>query len=224
MMKKENELFQKSWHDHVEKLIKTSAKKVYAVDAKHKQIVEGACKVFFEKGFHPTSMREIAKSVGMSLGQIYHYISTKDDVLFLIHRHMQISWYNRITVAKIVKCDDPVKKLELAVKESLLYLSENKKLIQFIYTESKYLNEKHLEVVLEMDSKNVSGYWCTLIDDAFAQQGIETNATLSGNLVSYIMVFQSLRGWNLKNYTNEEVIEFVADFIFKGLGLTRPSA
>lgn len=222
MMKKENELFQKSWHDHVEKLIKTTAKKVYAVDAKHKQIVEGACKVFFEKGFHPTSMREIAKSVGMSLGQIYHYISTKDDVLFLIHRHMQISWYNRITVTKIVECEDPVKKLDLALKESLQYLSENKKLIQFIYTESKYLNEKHLKVVLEMDSKNVSGYWCGLIEDAFEQQRIKTDATLSGNLVSYIMVFQSLRGWNLKNNTNEEVIEFVADFIFKGLGLSRP--
>ena len=124
-MSQSNESFQKRWENHVEKLIKISAKKIGAVEAKHQQIVEGACKVFFQKGFHPTSMREIAESVGMSLGQMYHYISSKDDVLFLIHKHMQTAWYQSLTNARIEEIEDPSKKLEQAFRETLAFLVEH---------------------------------------------------------------------------------------------------
>jgi AcrR family transcriptional regulator len=221
-MTKSNESFQKHWENHVEKLIKISAKKINAVEAKHQQIVEGACKVFFQKGFHPTSMREIAESVGMSMGQMYHYISSKDDVLFLIHKHMQTLWYQQLTDARIEKTEDPSKKLELALRESLSFLVENKDLIQFIYSESKYLCKEHLRVVLEMDNQNVVGYWRKNIQKALEQQGVAKDVELAGNLVAYIIVFLSLRGWNLRNRSADESEEFIIDFVFEGLGLKRP--
>ena len=93
----------------------------YAVDAKHQHIVEAACKVFFKKGYHPASMREIAKAADMSLGQIYHYISSKDDVLFLIHKHMQTEWYRTLDDARISGYEDPVTRLETALRTSLVF-------------------------------------------------------------------------------------------------------
>ena len=222
-MSQSNKSFQKRWENHVEKLIKISAKKIDAVEAKHRQIVEGACKVFFQKGFHPTSMREIAESVGMSMGQMYHYISSKDDVLFLIHKHMQTLWHQQLTDARIDEIEDPSKKLEFALRESIGFLVENKDLIQFIYSESKYLCKEHLQVVLEMDSQNVVGYWRKNIQNALVQQGVARDAELAGNLVAYLIVFLSLRGWNLKNRSVEESKEFIIDFVFEGFGLKRPS-
>ena len=223
IMSRKSKSFLKCWEGHVEKLIKVPAKKLDAVDGKHRQIVEGALKIFFKKGFHPTSMREIAESAGMSMGQMYHYISSKDDVLFLIHKHMQTSFYQHLTDARIEESDDPSKKLEFALRESLVFLVENKDLIQFIYTESKYLNKEHLRVVLEMDSRNVVGYWRELVKDALEHQGVETNADVAANLITYINVFLPLRGWNLKSRPVKDSIEFLVDFVFKGLGLSRPS-
>ena len=221
-MSKRSELFLKCWEGHVEELIKVSAKKSNAIEAKHRQIVEGACRVFFKKGFHPTSMREIAGAAGMSMGQLYHYISSKDDVLFLIHKHMQTAWYQSLTDARIEDIEDPSKKLEQAFRETLAFLVENKDLIQFIYTESKYLIKEHLRVVLEMDNRNVVEYWRELIKDALEQQGVKTDVDLAANLVTYINVFLSLRGWNLKSRPMKDLIEFLVDFVFKGLGLSRP--
>jgi AcrR family transcriptional regulator len=222
-MDQSNESFQKRWENHIEKLIKISAKKIGAVEAKHQQIVEGACKVFFRKGFHPTSMREIADSADMSLGQMYHYISSKDDVLFLIHKHMQTLWYQRLMDTNIEESADPSRKLELTLRESLSFLAEHKDLIQFIYSESKYLCKEHLRVVLEMDSQNVAGYWRKNVQNALLQQGVAKDVELGGNLVAFIMVFLSLRGWNLKSRSVDESIEFIIDFIFDGLSLKRPS-
>jgi hypothetical protein len=42
--------FEKSWDGHIFELIKINAKKISAIDKKHRQIVDGACKVFLEKG------------------------------------------------------------------------------------------------------------------------------------------------------------------------------
>ena len=79
-----------------EELRISSSKNLPLIEKKHHQIVEGACRVFFEKGYHPTTIRMIAKACGMSMGQLYHYIHSKDDVLYLVHKHMQKVWYDYI--------------------------------------------------------------------------------------------------------------------------------
>ena len=47
-------------------------------------MIQGAVKLFKEKGFHRTTTREIAKEAGFSIGTLYEYIRTKEDVLFLV--------------------------------------------------------------------------------------------------------------------------------------------
>ena len=64
------------------------------IEKRHQQIVDGACKIFFTKGYHPTTTRDIANACGMSIGQLYHYISSKDDVLYLVHKYTQQVWYD----------------------------------------------------------------------------------------------------------------------------------
>ena len=220
MTTSKEESFLRRWEGHIEELIHVSAKKPQAVEAKHEKIVEGACRVFFKKGFHPASMREIAEAADMSMGQMYHYISSKDDVLFLIHKHMQTSWYRRLMDARIEETKDPTKKMVLALNASIDFLIEHKDLIQFIYSESKYLSKEHLRVVLEMDDKNVVEYWRGIVKDALEQQGLVADVDSAANLISYLLVFFPLRGWNMKSRPLREVKEFVKDFTFKGLGLS----
>jgi AcrR family transcriptional regulator len=216
------ESFLKRWEGHVDALIKVAAKKHHAVEAKHRQIVEGACQVFFRKGFHPTSTREIAQAAGMSMGQLYHYISSKDDVLFLMHKHMQTKFYQHQMDSRIEEAGSASERLALAIRAAVDFLVENKDLIQFIYSESKYLTKAHLRVVLEMDDKNVVEYWRELVKDALREQGVETDVEIAANLIAYIHVFVPLRGWNLKSRPVKEVTTFLVDFMFKGLGLSRP--
>ena len=215
------ESFLERWEGHVEELVNVSAKKGHAIEAKHRQIVDGACSVFFQKGYHPTSIREIAQAAGMSLGQLYHYISSKDDVLFLIHKHMQTSWYRQLTDSRIENVKDPLERLALAVRTTFDFLVKNKDLIQFIYSESKYLNKEHLQVVLEMDDKNVVEFWREILRDCFKDRKPAPDIDLAANFIAYILVFYALRGWNLKSRPVKEVAEFVLDFIYKGLGLSR---
>ena len=50
------------------------------------RLLTAAARVFAQKGYHPTSMRELSRETGMSLAGIYHYVSGKDELLYLIQR------------------------------------------------------------------------------------------------------------------------------------------
>lgn len=47
-------------------------------------VVDAAAKVFQEKGFAAASLEDIAVEVGMRKGSLYHYINSKEDLLFAV--------------------------------------------------------------------------------------------------------------------------------------------
>ncbi len=50
--------------------------------ARRTQILDAAAKVFATKGFHPTTIRDIAKEAGIAEGTIYNYFENKTALLF----------------------------------------------------------------------------------------------------------------------------------------------
>jgi AcrR family transcriptional regulator len=189
------------------------------IEKRQQQIVDGACKIFFEKGYHPTTTREIAKACGMSIGQLYHYISSKDDVLYLVHKHMQKVWYDYLKKADMKQIDDPVKKLTKALHHSLEFMIENKKLVQFVYSESKYLEKKYLRIVLEMDYNNVVGFWRSLLEEVKKTKSIKGDIDFISSIIAYLLAFLALRGWTLRDKPNKKHVDSLVDFILRGLGV-----
>lgn len=53
-------------------------------DERLQLILKASAKIFAEKGFHRTSIRDIARATGMSLAGLYYYVRTKEELLFLI--------------------------------------------------------------------------------------------------------------------------------------------
>ena len=193
-------------------------------EMKQRQIVDGASKVLFEKGFHGTSIRDIASACDMSMGQLYHYISSKDDILYLMHVHSQEMWHQHLADAGFEQISDPVAKLEHGLRISIRYLSENRDLMQFLYSESKYLDPEHLRKVLDLDNQNVVGFYRHLLSEISGESGKESGAELAANLIAFICVFLALRGWNLHLKDGTDVnnaIDFLVDFVFRGLGVER---
>ena len=47
---------------------------------KRRQIIDGACRVFLQRGFDAASMGEIAREAGVSKGTLYVYFKSKEDL------------------------------------------------------------------------------------------------------------------------------------------------
>ncbi len=64
--------------------VATQIKNQELVKERRRQIVDAAVKLFIKYGYHKTTTRILAKETGMSIGSLYEYVSTKDDVLYLV--------------------------------------------------------------------------------------------------------------------------------------------
>ena len=204
-----------------DKLISSPSKDTHLIKTKHQRIVDRACSLLFQKGYHLTTIREIARTSDMSMGQLYHYISTKDDILYLVHKHMQQLLYKHLEKSGVTKMENPLAELVTALLYTLEFISKNKKLIQFVYTESKYLGKKHLRAILEMDDKNVVGFWRGILKDINKNNPMKGDLNFNANLIAYLMVFFALRGWNLKDRSKKDNFILLTDFILRGLGIKK---
>ena len=64
-------------------------------DEKLKQILKTSAKIFAEKGFHRTSIRDIARATKMSLAGLYYYFRTKEELLYLIQERCFLTLLQR---------------------------------------------------------------------------------------------------------------------------------
>jgi TetR/AcrR family transcriptional regulator, cholesterol catabolism regulator len=48
-------------------------------------VIKEAARLFDERGYHATSMEDIAEAVGLRKPSLYHYFKSKDEILFWIH-------------------------------------------------------------------------------------------------------------------------------------------
>ncbi len=64
--------------------VQSSVKDERLIKIRRNQMIKGAISLFKEKGFHRTTTREIAKAAGFSIGTLYEYIRSKEDILYLV--------------------------------------------------------------------------------------------------------------------------------------------
>jgi AcrR family transcriptional regulator len=65
---------------------KTNSRKAQAEERRH-QILDVALEVFAAKGFQGTSVKDIAQAADISLGLMYHYFASKDDLFLAVVEH-----------------------------------------------------------------------------------------------------------------------------------------
>ena len=74
-------------------------------DEKLQKILKTAAKIFAEKGFHKTSVRDISRATRMSLAGLYYYFTTKEELLYLIQERCFVTLLQRWEQAAPVETD-----------------------------------------------------------------------------------------------------------------------
>ncbi|MBW2283882.1 MAG: TetR/AcrR family transcriptional regulator [Deltaproteobacteria bacterium] len=198
-------------------MIKSNIKNPDRVRMRQKQICRGAIKVFRKKGFHATSMREIAKSAQISLGNLYDYIEKKEDILFLAHRDILEQIYQAFdeTAAAF---DGSVDRLVNVIRAIVKRSFELRQEILFCYTETKSLEKKYMKEILRKESEFV-GKIEVLIRDGIAAGELRCEEPgVLANVIWYNMTILALRGWNiLPAYSVETFTDELIRFTLRGL-------
>ena len=73
-----------------------------AQEEKRRRILEAAVRAFARKGYHACRVGEIATEAGVAYGLVYHYFTSKDEILETIFRD---TWTQKLTAIEAVEED-----------------------------------------------------------------------------------------------------------------------
>jgi len=202
------------------KVVETHIKNSELVQKKRLQIAMGASKLFIKKGYSQTSIRDISKATGLTIGNLYDYITRKEDVLFLVFDVFHSIWTNRLEEEKVFEIEDPVKQLETAIRKMLELVNSYRDMVLLMYTETKLLPKEFMKMIMEKESGLVQCF------EKILERGVEKGVFkmkhpfLMANIIVYLLSIEPLRGWNLRGRykveeINRHIIEFVKDSVMK---------
>ncbi len=192
------------------------------VRKKHLHIAKKAAKLFIKKGYHPTTMREISKATGMAIGNLYDYISKKEDVLCLTfdvyHQYGQESLNNR----EGINTEDPGELLKLFIRGALQNVRKFREEIILMYRESRLLPKQDLQKAKKRELEQIQ----TL--ERIIRRGIEQgifqaqDPFFAAGMIYYQLTFLIMRGWLFSGRCSEEEAEaLLKDYIISSLTIQK---
>jgi len=93
-------------------------------DQKLEHILRTSARIFAEKSYHSTSMRDISRETSVSLSGLYHYCKSKEELLFLIQDHCFGRVLERLE-ERIKGVADPFEKLKIFIDNHLSFFAAN---------------------------------------------------------------------------------------------------
>jgi AcrR family transcriptional regulator len=124
-------------------------------DQKLEHILRTAARIFAEKSYHSTSMRDISRATGVSLAGLYHYCKSKEELLFLIQDHC----FGRVSESlaqRIRDIDDPFEKLRIFIDNHLSFFAANMAEMKVLSHEAESLEgdlHRHVSIRKERYAK-----------------------------------------------------------------------
>jgi AcrR family transcriptional regulator len=181
---------------------------------KKEEILRSAAQVIAEKGYHGTTMEDIAAKLLMTKGSMYYYFKNKDDLLYHCHQMIMEISLERIEV--VVNSNmDPSDKLRNAIKGHILLATSEKAMFMVMDKPNQNFTDFQLKEVLDL-RKKYSHYF-----DRILNEGIEKQVFDSLNIRMVRMIILGALNWIQEWYKHggpqsaEEISEEFANYLLK---------
>lgn len=169
-------------------------------------------KLFTKKGYEKTNMREVAKACELSIGSLYHYFGSKEEILYyLIDNATKEQLKYLKTCAHNLEDDTSISALKQLITKYFKWHDDNQDITLFVYQVTKNLPKPAQQNIINNE---------ILIHDIFKsclRKVIESGTfhTDDPNLVAHnIMVFAhtwalrrwyTRKHWTLQTYTSGQI-------------------
>ncbi len=150
--------------------------------SKEEEIFAEAVRIFREKGYHATSVQDIADAVGLQKGSLYHYISSKEQLLFKIFERSTGELTQELE-AIVASGDPPTAQLYRAIEAHLtalcehldiysVYLSERRVLSGRTHSRVRAEGERHARLLEHIIQQGVAAKDFRAVDSKMAAHAI----------------------------------------------------
>ncbi len=183
------------------------------------EIVKAAAGLFIRKGTLNTGVRDIAEASGITVGTLYHYFKSKDDIItaFLDYAVIATNEFVKMTTEVLAKLK-PEEGMKRALRLYMEYTNEAQSIVLFWHQETRNLPPDQRKRLMDNDMVLASLF--EKLIELGRQKGIYKieDAALAAHSIIVLSDMWAFRRWWLgRRYTAEQYIDRQTEFILHGL-------
>jgi AcrR family transcriptional regulator len=179
------------------------ARKQERSEARRRQIFDGALACFEEKGYHQTTLIDIASAAGISTGLIYQYFRDKEDLLYQVILEI-LEAYNRDIPKALEGVEDPLQRLQRAAVAYYNVVEKRVPASLVAYRETHSLNRQQLSSLKAKELQ--TNDWILQCILECRRHGYIADET-DPELATYWIV-ATAHSWGLKNWRLRKIVAF----------------
>jgi AcrR family transcriptional regulator len=102
----------------------TKTQKQIQGEQTRQRVIEEAAKLFVRKGFHGTSIADLAQAVGLTKGALYHHFDSKDGLFYAVVKTVRDTWTAAV-VRDVLKEGNALDRVGTLLDNHVRMVSEN---------------------------------------------------------------------------------------------------
>jgi AcrR family transcriptional regulator len=205
--------------------IPTTIKDQVLVAQRRGEIIDVATRLFLERGFHKTSIRDIARACPFNLASLYMYVTSKEDILFLVAQQLIDEKAKAMAEVEMSE-DDPAGSFRTALMSYCRIVHRYRPHIRLLYRELDVLSPPRREIVMASLST------VTDVFEQIVREGIKKGvfSDVEPKLVALNALFLchlwSLHNRALRSITQniDEFFDLQSNIVLQGLLKRAPNA
>jgi len=166
------------------------------VAERREQIAKAAQQLLLKRGMQKTGIREIARASNMTIGNLYHYIGKREDIIFLALNY-GIAQYRNVLREINEHCEimPPVEALAWAMDRYYRYQHEERVGTAFIFREMSSFNPALHQTIVETEAATNDVF------ERILKRGCSEGAfTISGTILVANMITTMAEMWAVKRF------------------------
>ncbi|WP_044894111.1 TetR/AcrR family transcriptional regulator [Bacillus alveayuensis] len=187
------------------------------MNQKKKQILETAMKLFAQKGFHATSMQEIAEQCGIAKGSIYNYFPSKDELLLSIFRYYSDAFTEKISLISQERGLSPKEAFQKQLYIQLQEFVRYRDFIQMYMREQMFERKEEIKQFMTNMRKEILHWYQRRLIELYGEDvrpySLDCAIMINGMMKEYIiyMIFdkKKLDIARLANYIFHRIEDFL---------------
>jgi AcrR family transcriptional regulator len=197
--------------------IPTTIKNPERVAHRRSELIDVATKMFLERGFHNTSIRDIVRACSFNVASLYMYVSSKEDILYLVAQDLMNNIKQRLEET-VLDPNSPERSLEIGFASYCQIVSRFRRPIRLLYREVGFLPSEPRGNVIDTVSSVISYFEAIVAKGITAGVFRNVPARLAGLDVMFIAHMIALHTREARAIGDlDAYISFQLDSIFAGL-------
>lgn len=190
------------------------------VTRRREHIARCAARVFAKKGYENANIREIAKACRMSHSNLYHYVGSKQDILYLVIHYALSMWLQFVEKSLPAKLDgaSATEALKQVIRSMFKMVEEIQDFTMLVYHETRIMEPNAQRQCLDIETRAIDNIAKLLTEGCATREFQIEDTTLVAHNIIILCEMWAVRRWFLrKRYNLEEYIEKQVEFILRGI-------